>query len=178
LRGSAEEISELFRLHRIEIIGHGALTLEPTQTLLLAFLAFQSLPPWFPSPSATTRAQVLAVRGPGWLSNGINVSWRPLLGLRRSRMRTPCWRRLECGSKKAFAIAVWIEIGVAEQDVAAAQSFRRTSDRIAQPGWLGRQQQAPRHWLRSQPSSCSSWLISGLNSSCSWARMAGSMGLV
>ena len=91
MRASAEEISELFRVHRIEIVGHGALTLEPTQTLFPAFLAFHGLAPCLSSPSATIRAQVLAVSGPGWLSNGINVSWfqRPLPGLRRSRMRTP-----------------------------------------------------------------------------------------
>ena len=60
MRASAEEISKLFRVHRIEIVGHGALTLEPTQTLFPAFLAFHGLAPSLLSSSATILAQVLA----------------------------------------------------------------------------------------------------------------------
>ena len=70
MRASAEEGSELFRLHRFEIIGHGALTLEPTQALLLGVLAFQGVVTWLPTPFVTIRAQVFAVSGPRWLSKG------------------------------------------------------------------------------------------------------------
>ena len=42
---STEAISELFRVHHVEIVGLRASTLEPTQTLLLAFLAFHSVHP-------------------------------------------------------------------------------------------------------------------------------------